>query len=122
MFNIDTNSTNPVYMEIANNIIKLIINGTYKPNDKLPSIRYLSNLFSINHNTVTRAYLELEHRGYIYSVQGKGMFVKDGIEDLNLEEKNKLVSSFEDKLEELVEIGIKKEQVNEIVDSIYQSK
>lgn len=122
MFNIDTKSTNPVYLEIANNIIKLIINGTYQPNDKLPSIRYLSNLFSINHNTVNRAYLELEHRGYIYPIQGKGMFVKENIEELNDEEKRKLLLSFADKVKELAEISIEKQEIDEIVNKIYSDK
>lgn len=119
MFNIDLNSANPVYIEIANTIIKMIINGTFKKHDKLPSIRSLSQSLSINHNTVTRAYLELEHKGYIYPKPGMGMFVSENIDNLNKLEEEKILNQFKDKVIELKEIEISKEKVIEIINEVY---
>lgn len=118
MFNIDLNSANPVYLEITNSIIKMILNGTYKKHDKLPSIRSLSQALSINHNTVQRAYLELEHRGFIYSQTGKGMFVCDNIEELNKEEHQKIINNFESEVKELFKLGLSKKEVIDLVNNL----
>ena len=119
MFDINLNSSNPVYVEIANTIIKLIINGTYKKHDKLPSIRTLSQSLSINHNTVTRAYLELEHKGYIYSKPGMGLYVCEDIDELNEKENERIINEFKDKVTELKEVGINKEKIIEIINEEY---
>lgn len=118
MFNIDFNSTNPVYLEIAESIIKMILNGTYQKNDKLPSIRSLSHALSINHNTVQRAYLELEHRGFIYSQTGKGMFICDNIDELNKKEHRKFIIGFEQEVKELIKLGLSKEEIIDIVNRV----
>ncbi|MDF9866638.1 GntR family transcriptional regulator [Bacilli bacterium PM5-3] len=119
MFDINLNSSNPVYVEIANTIIKLIINGTFKEHDKLPSIRTLSQSLSINHNTVNRAYLELEHKGYVYSKPGMGMFVCENIDDLNKVENKRMIDEFKVKINELREVGVKKEDLIVIINEIY---
>lgn len=55
----------------------LINTGVYKINDRLPSIRSLSNELNINVNTIKRAFSELEAMGVTYSVPGKGIFVSE---------------------------------------------
>ncbi len=75
MIFIDYHSRVPIYEQIKEQIIMLINTGVYKPNDRLPSIRVLSNELNINVNTIKRALTELEHDGIIYSAQGRGVFV-----------------------------------------------
>lgn len=55
----------------------LINTGVYKADDRLPSIRSLSNELNINVNTIKRAFSELESVGVTYSVPGKGVFVSE---------------------------------------------
>ena len=55
----------------------LINTGVFKPGDKLPSIRNLSNELNINVNTIKRAFSELEHDGITFSAQGRGVFVSE---------------------------------------------
>ena len=119
MFDINLNSSNPVYIEIANTIIKMIINGSFKKHDKLPSIRSLSQSLSVNHNTVTRAYLELEHKGYIYSKPGMGMFVCENIEGLIKADNSRIIAEFSEKVKELKEVGITEKEVIDIVKDLY---
>jgi len=65
----------PIYEQIKEQIIMLINTGVYKADDRLPSIRFLSNELNINVNTIKRAFSELESMGVTYSVPGKGVFV-----------------------------------------------
>ncbi|MBO4733463.1 MAG: GntR family transcriptional regulator, partial [Clostridia bacterium] len=51
--------------------------GVISGGEKLPSVRSLALKFSINPNTVQKAYAILESGGIIYSVKGKGSFVSE---------------------------------------------
>ena len=74
MFTINYRDPRPVYEQIMDEMRKLIISGVFAPDEKLPSVRELAAQLAINPNTIQRAYRELEHSGYLYSVAGKGAF------------------------------------------------
>ena len=69
-------SDEPIYAQIATQIKTLIMNGTLKSGDALPSMRMLATQLRISVITTKRAYEELEHDGFIETVAGKGCFVK----------------------------------------------
>lgn len=64
-----------MYEQVMDNIKELIMTNVLKENDKLPSVRELSQELTINPNTVQKAFKELEREGYIFTVSGKGTFV-----------------------------------------------
>lgn len=74
---ISSNTEEPIYMQIKNQIIKNIIDGKLKDNDQLPSLRVLAKELRVSILTVNRAYSELEKDGFIFSVHGSGFFVGD---------------------------------------------
>lgn len=65
----------PIYEQIASQIKALIISGTLKEGDMLPSMRLLAKELRISVITTKRAYEELERDGFIISQTGKGSFV-----------------------------------------------
>ena len=65
-------SNDPIYLQIKNQIKSAIISGKLKPEEQLPSIRYLAKELRISVITTKRAYDELEIEGFVNSVQGKG--------------------------------------------------
>lgn len=75
MFTIDLTSRVPIYEQIYIKITELALSGTLKENSQLPSVRSLAKDARVNPNTVAKAYQELERRGIIYSVPGRGSFV-----------------------------------------------
>ena len=66
----------PKYQQIINSVEKAIANQLLKKNDKLPSINKICLEFKISRDTVLYAYEELKKKGLVYSVLGKGYFVK----------------------------------------------
>lgn len=76
MIVIDYSDKRPIYEQIAERFRMLIINGIMEADERLPSVRTLAVELSINPNTIQRAYTELEREGFIYSVKGRGNFVK----------------------------------------------
>ena len=83
---ISNSSDKPIYEQIANQIKQMIINGELEAGASLPSMRVLAKELRISVITTKRAYEDLERDGFIYSVVGKGTYVKI----LNLFAKNNL--------------------------------
>ena len=77
MLKIDPRSSTPIYEQIELGIKELILKGGLKSNDKLPSVREMATILTINPNTISKAYGELERDGIIETLRGKGTFVTD---------------------------------------------
>jgi GntR family transcriptional regulator/MocR family aminotransferase len=72
-----------LYIQICNNFIALITNGTLQPSDVLPSSRILADLIEVNRNTIKLAYEELISQGWADSVPRKGIFVLSNLPSLS---------------------------------------
>ena len=72
---ITNDGTVPIYEQIARQIKGMVLNGTLKEGDALPSMRLLAKELKISVITTKRAYEELERDGFIVSMTGKGSFV-----------------------------------------------
>lgn len=68
-------SDKPIYEQIYTQIKNRIISGELNEGDALPSIRALAKDLRISVITTKRAYDELEHDGFIYTVSAKGCYV-----------------------------------------------
>ena len=55
-----------------------ILENKWKENDRFYSIRQISIKYEVNLNTVLKVIQMLEEEGYLYSIKGKGCFVKKG--------------------------------------------
>lgn len=63
--------------QLVRQIRAAIVTGEAKPGEQLPSVRQLSRQLGINALTVAKAYLHLEHQGFIATRWGKGSFVAE---------------------------------------------
>ena len=72
---ISNSDSRPIYEQITAQIKNLIISGSLKSGDALPSMRFLAKELRISVITTKRAYEELERSGFIETVAGKGSFV-----------------------------------------------
>ena len=77
MFQLDYKSGTPICDQIVNGFIRLKALGILSGGEQMPSVRALASQFSVNPNTVQKAYALLEQSGVIYSVKGKGSFISD---------------------------------------------
>jgi len=65
----------PMYKQVTDQIKNAIASGDLKPDERLPSVRELSEALKISAITIKRAYLDLENEGYIFTRAGMGSFV-----------------------------------------------
>jgi GntR family transcriptional regulator len=74
---VDLKSGVPIYRQIIDQVRSAIATGTLGPGDRLPTVRQLSVDLSVNPNTVSRAYNELELTGLVQTHMGSGTFIGD---------------------------------------------
>jgi GntR family transcriptional regulator len=118
--NLDYSSGMPMYEQIKQKIKQDIFSGKLKNNDVLPSVRQLAKDLNVSMITTKRTYMELEHEGFIYSISGKGTFVKvNDFDEIVLERNKQILTEFESSVTELKKAGIKKESITEIVEKIF---
>jgi len=72
------NDDQPIYRQIRDRIVSLILQGVFKAGDPIPSVRQLSKDYQINHLTVSKAYQELVNEQWVEKRRGLGMFVMAG--------------------------------------------
>ncbi len=73
-------STVAVYVQIENEIRFAIASRKLKSDDRLPSVREMSETLGVNPNTVAKAYRDLEVMGLLYTRRGMGVFVNKGVQ------------------------------------------
>lgn len=115
---IDKQSRVPAYEQIRNQLLTLILVGTFAPHSQLPSIRSIATDAGVNINTVKKAFSDLESYGAIYTVPGKGSFVSekafknDSVHDTAVSEVSDAISAARAK-------GLKKQEIIDILNEIY---
>lgn len=119
MFQIDIMSRIPVYEQLIRQTEKFILLGVLKEGDKLPSVRQLSAELSINPNTIQKAFTELDRRGIIFSVNGRGNFVADKALKALEVSRCSAFSDIKDQIKDFALAGISCTELHEYIDEIY---
>jgi GntR family transcriptional regulator len=72
---LDFRSRQPIYLQIVEQVRKLVASGELKQGDQLPTVRQLATELRVNFNTVARAYRLLDEAGLISTQQGRGTYI-----------------------------------------------
>jgi GntR family transcriptional regulator len=89
----DWNDSQPIYRQLLDRVVALILDGVLKEGDPLPSVRNVAAEYRVNPITVLKAYQQLVDEGLVEKKRGIGMFIKPGARDLLLQgERQKFLS------------------------------
>lgn len=120
---INHSSMQPLYEQVADQIKALIIDGTLKELEALPSVRTLSRELKISALTVKKAYDYLEEEGFVNTVHGKGSFIANANQGLLMEERKKEVETdLEQAIRKGRSCGLTDEEIREVFDIIMEDK
>lgn len=87
------NDSQPIYRQLRDRVVHMILDGVLKPGDPLPSVRNVAAEYRVNPLTVLKAYQELVDEQLVEARRGLGMFVNSGARDLLLRgEREKFLS------------------------------
>ncbi len=120
---ISNSAGKPIYEQITSQIKEMIMNGTLKEGDPLPSMRNLAQQLRISIITTKRAYEDLERDGFIESFTGKGSFVSGQNQELVREEGLKQIEKhLSDAIEKSKQFGISFEELSELLNMLYKGE
>jgi GntR family transcriptional regulator len=72
------NDNSPIYRQLKERIVVMMLEGQLKPGDVLPSVRQIAADYQLNPITVSRAYQELADETLVEKRRGLGMYVTEG--------------------------------------------
>jgi len=119
LISINTRDPRPIYLQIKESICRLILTGILPEGERLPSVRELAGQLAINPNTIQRAYRELEHEGFIYSMTGKGSFVSP-VQEVDSGRRAARTAAFKEAAQELLQLGTTKAALIAMLDELEQ--
>lgn len=103
------NKNQPIFLQIRQKIVEMILNKIVKSGEALPSVRQMSTELSVNPLTVTKAYQSLVDMKIIEKKRGLGMFVTENSQEqlLKIEREKFLDEEWPQILKRLDSLGIK---------------
>lgn len=120
---ISNTSEKPIYQQIFEQVSSQIIKGELQTDSCLPPIRTVAKELRISVITVKKAWEELDHMGFIYSMVGRGCFVAPLQKDAIDEKRDKLAL---DKLKKDIEyyksLGLSKSDVLMLIEQYYDKE
>lgn len=109
------NAALPIYLQVVTMIKRDIVTGELLLGAKMPSVRDMALQYTINPNTVSRVYKELENEGICFTKRGMGTFVTEEsakVEQLKKEMAQELLEQF---LTGMKKLGISEEEAIKMI-------
>ena len=78
------NDNQPIYRQLRDRVVAMILDGVLKEGDPLPSVRNVAAEYRVNHLTVLKGYQQLVDEQLVESKRGRGMFINAGARNLLL--------------------------------------
>ncbi|HZI58228.1 MAG TPA: GntR family transcriptional regulator [Verrucomicrobiae bacterium] len=78
------NDSQPIYRQLRDRVVAMILDGVLKEGDPLPSVRNVAADYRVNPLTVLKGYQQLVDEGLVESRRGLGMFINAGARSLLL--------------------------------------
>lgn len=109
------NDSQPIYRQIRDRVVALILDGVLEEDDPIPSVRNVAAEYRVNPITVLKGYQLLVDEQLVETKRGLGMFVKPGARALLLEaERQKFLSEEWPKISETIQrLGLTPEELLE---------
>ena len=79
------NDGQPIYRQLRDRVVAMILDGVLKEGDPLPSVRIVAADYRVNPLTVLKGYQQLVDEQLVESRRGRGMFINAGARDLLLQ-------------------------------------
>ena len=107
------NDNQPIYRQLRDRVVEMILDGVLKEGDPLPSVRNVAADYRVNPLTVLKAYQGLVDEGLVESRRGLGMFVNAGAHNLLLDaERQKFLDEDWPRIRETMQrLGLKPEDL-----------
>jgi GntR family transcriptional regulator len=107
------NDSQPIYRQLRDRVVAMILDGVLKEGDPLPSVRTVAAEYRVNHLTVLKGYQQLVDEQLVESRRGLGMFINTGARNLLLRnERQKFLAEDWPRVQATIQrLGLKAEEL-----------
>lgn len=107
------NDSQPIYRQLRDRVVAMILDGVLKDGDPLPSVRNVAAEYRVNPLTVLKGYQELVDEGLVETRRGRGMFINEGARNLLLQgERQKFLDEEWPRIQATIQrLGLKAEEL-----------
>ena len=107
------NDSQPIYRQLRDRVVAMILDGVLKEGDPLPSVRNVAAEYRLNPLTVLKGYQQLVDEGLVETKRGRGMFINAGARSLLLQgERQKFLTEEWPRVYETIQrLGLKAEEL-----------
>ena len=98
------NDSQPIYRQLRDRVVAMILDGVLKEGDPLPSVRTVAAEYRVNPLTVLKGYQQLVDEGLVETRRGRGMFINAGARSLLLQgERQKFLAEEWPRIQETIQ-------------------
>jgi GntR family transcriptional regulator len=107
------NDSQPIYRQLRDRVVAMILDGVLKEGDPLPSVRNVAAEYRVNPLTVLKGYQQLVDEGLVEARRGRGMFINAGARSMLLQgERQKFLGNEWPRIQATIErLGLKAEEL-----------
>jgi DNA-binding transcriptional regulator YhcF (GntR family) len=115
------NDSQPIYRQLRDRVVAMILDGLLKEGDSLPSVRTVAAEYRVNPLTVLKGYQQLVDEGLVETKRGRGMFINTGARNLLMKgERQKFLTEEWPRIQETIQrLGL---NTQELLDSSTNGK
>jgi GntR family transcriptional regulator len=115
------NDNQPIYRQLRDRVVAMILDGVLKEGDSLPSVRTVAAEYRVNPLTVLKGYQQLVDEGLVETKRGRGMFINAGARNLLMNgERKKFLAEEWPRIQETIQrLGL---NTQELLDSSTNGK
>jgi GntR family transcriptional regulator len=123
IYELNPTSGVPIYRQIVDQVLAMVVGGLLRPGDLLPSVRQVARDAAVNPMTVSKAYSRLETEGVVRRVRGQGMEVLPPSQNGTLDErKEQFRATIEPAIHRARQLGLNQKQIREVISSLLQDR
>ena len=101
----------PIYSQLVERIKLGIVSGSFRPGERLPSVRDMAAEAGVNPNTMQRALQELERDGMVYAQRTAGRFVTEDMRVIEHTKKQFAEEQIRSFLDAMGKLGYRREEI-----------
>jgi len=107
------NDSQPIYRQLRDRVVAMILDGVLKEGDSLPSVRTVAAEYRVNPLTVLKGYQQLVDEGLVETKRGRGMFINAGARNLLMKgERQKFLAEEWPRIQETIQrLGLSAEEL-----------
>ena len=107
------NDNQPIYRQLRDRVVAMILDGVLKEGDSLPSVRTVAAEYRVNPLTVLKGYQQLVDEGLVETKRGRGMFINAGARNLLMKgERQKFLAEEWPRIQETIQrLGLNAEEL-----------